>query len=122
MRSITWDGTVTIHVPVERVYRYLADLPRHTEWAQSVETLELLRPGDGSGLGARYRVIERQVWQTDRRPRQSLTDKYGKPGDFLCEVRELIPNRRIAWHAWAPFPVINAASVRVFGYVVHLAA
>ncbi len=107
MQTIRWEGTITIHAPVERVYRYLAELPRHAEWAQSVEGLELLRAGDQSGVGARYRAIERQVWQTDRRPRQPLTEKYGKSGDFLCEVREVLPNRRFAWHAWAPFPIVK---------------
>ena len=107
MQQIAWQGTVTIHAPVEQVYRYLADLPRHAEWAQSVQTLELVSPGDKAGVGARYRAIERQIWQTDRRPRAPLTDRYGKTGDFLCEMRELVPNKRISWHAWAPYPVVK---------------
>ena len=106
MQTIAWEGTITIHAPVERVYRYLADLPRHAEWAQSVEQLELMQEGNQAGVGARYRATERQVWQTDRRPRQPLT-RYGKPGPFMCEVRELQPNRRIAWHAWAPYPIVK---------------
>jgi uncharacterized membrane protein len=107
MQQIAWEGKVSIHAPVDQVYLYLADLPRHAEWAQSVETLELVQPGDKSGVGARYRAVERQIWQTDRRPHEPLTAKYGKTGDFMCEVRELVPNRRIAWHAWAPYPVVK---------------
>ncbi len=105
MQTISWEGTITIQAPVERVYRYLAELPRHAEWAQSVEGMELLRAGDKSGVGARYRTAERQTWQTDRRPRAPLTG--GGKGATLCEVRELVPDRRIAWHSWAPFPVIK---------------
>ena len=25
----------------------------------------------------------------------------------MCEMRELVPNRRIAWHAWAPVPGVK---------------
>jgi uncharacterized protein YndB with AHSA1/START domain len=102
MADITWQGAITIKAPVEQVYRYLADLPRHAEWAQSVVELELVRPGDASGLGARYRTAERQSWQTDRRPRAPLLT--GTAGTTMCEVRELVPHRRIAWVAWAPVP------------------
>ena len=105
MQAITWEKTVTIQAPVEQVYRYLADLPRHAEWAQSVEALELVRAGDAAGVGARYRTAERQTWQTDRRPHQPLTG--GGKGATMCEVRELVPNRRIVWHSWAPFPVVK---------------
>src|SRR6476659_7215018 len=104
MADITWRETIEIDAPVEETYRYLADLPRHAEWAQSVVKLEQIRPGDRDGVGAQYRAAERQSWQTDRLPRAPLTS--GSPGDFLCEVRELVPNRRIAWYAWAPYPVV----------------
>jgi len=105
MQTIAWQGTVTVHTPVEQVYRYLADLPRHAEWAQSVERLELVRAGDAAGVGARYRTAERQTWQTNRPPRAPLTG--GGKGNTICEIDELVPNRRIAWHSWAPFPVIK---------------
>ena len=69
MPDITWQETVQINVLVEEAYRYLADLPRHAEWAQSVIKLEQVRPGDSKGVGTQYRAAERQAWQTDRLPR-----------------------------------------------------
>jgi hypothetical protein len=105
MPSIEWQGTLTVAAPVEWVYGYLADFPRHREWAQSVVELAEVHPGDGAGVGRRYRTAERQQWQHDRGPRQPLTT--GTKGTTMCEVRELTPNRRIAWHAWVPIPGIH---------------
>ena len=110
--DVSWQGSIQIHVAVEQVYRYLADLPRHAEWAQSVERLDLARAGDSSGVGAVYRAIERQVWQTDRAPRAPLTR--GMAGSMMCEMTELIPNRRIAWRAWVPVPVLKHAGIYAF--------
>lgn len=105
MPTIDWQGTVTVAAPVEEVYAYLAGFPRHGEWAQSVVELTEIRPGDSRSIGRRYRTAERQAWQADRRPRQPLTT--GAKGTTICEVRELLPDRRIAWHAWVPIPGIN---------------
>ena len=95
--DINWQGSVRIAAPIGQVYRYLADFPRHNEWAQTVERLELVRVGDGTGVGAHYLTTERQTLQADRKPREPLTK--GEPDQTLCEVRELLPDRRIAWHA-----------------------
>ena len=54
--DVSWQGSVQIDVSVEQAYCYLADLPRHAEWAQSVERLDLVRAGDSSGVG---RVLRR---------------------------------------------------------------
>jgi len=110
--DITWQSTIQVHAPIEQVYRYLADLPRHAEWAQSVERLELVQAGDSSGVGAVYRTAERQAWQTDRAPRAALTR--GVAGTTMCEMVELTPNRRIAWRAWAPVPGVKHTGAYAF--------
>lgn len=103
--NISWTGTITIAAPVERVYAYLADLPRHAEWAQSVQQLVVVRAGDERGVGTIYRATERQVWQANRRPREPLT--VGTAGEMICQLTELVPNRRIAWRAWVPVPILR---------------
>ncbi len=98
-----WQGTVDIAVPIERAYAYLADFPRHCEWAQTLERMEQRAPGDARGVGAVYRTFERQAMQADRAPRGPLPAKAFK-GTTECEVVELIPNQRIAWRAH-PVPI-----------------
>jgi len=110
--NVSWQDSIQIDVPVEQAYRYLADLPRHAEWAQSVERLDLTRAGDSSGVGAVYRTAERQGWQTDRVPRAPLTR--GVAGATMCEMVELVPNRRIAWRSWAPVPGVKHAGAYAF--------
>jgi hypothetical protein len=110
--NVNWRGSIQIAVSVEQAYRYLADLPRHAQWAQSVERLDLICAGDSSGVGAVYRTAERQGWQTDRAPRAPLTR--GVAGATMCEMVELIPNRRIVWRSWAPVPGVKHAGAYAF--------
>jgi uncharacterized membrane protein len=110
--DVSWQGNIQIDAPLAHVYRYLADLPRHAEWAQSVERLVLTRAGDSAGVGAIYRTAERQGWQTDRAPRAPLTR--GVAGATMCEMVELIPNQRIAWRSWALVPGVKHAGAYSF--------
>lgn len=103
--DIRWQQTVEIAVPAERVYAYLADFPRHAEWGQSLVELTQVRAGDRAGVGARYHTRERQSWQADRPPRAPLTR--GTRGSTICEVRDLTPSRRIAWHSWVAMPPVG---------------
>jgi uncharacterized membrane protein len=103
--NIIWSGTITIAAPTDQVYSYLADFPRHAEWAQSVQQLALVSAAGANGVGAVYRTAERQGWQVDRLPYEAL--HRGVPGDTMCEVTELLPNRRIAWRSWSPVPGVR---------------
>lgn len=98
--DVHWQGSVDIAAPPERVYDYLADFPKHCEWAQ---TLERMEPAQPSMVGARYKTYERQAMQADRPPRGPLPAK-GFKGTTECEITELTPNRRIAWKAH-PVPI-----------------
>ena len=95
--DIRWQNTIQINRPVEQVYAYLADFPRHTEWALTLVRLEQVRPGDKNGLGAQYLTYERQAMHPDRKPYEPLTK--GMAAKTMCEVQELMPNQRIAWRA-----------------------
>jgi uncharacterized protein YndB with AHSA1/START domain len=95
--DINWQGSIRINAPVEQVYRYLADFPCHCEWAKTLERMEQLRAGGSTGIGACYLTNERQAMQADRKPYERLTS--GMRVKTMCEVRELTPERRIAWHA-----------------------
>jgi uncharacterized membrane protein len=86
--SKEWTGSVRINAPVEAVYAYLADFARLPEWDAATMRVERKKAGDASGVGAAYRVYEHL----------KLPGK-DKAGLAEREVRELVPNRRIAWHA-----------------------
>lgn len=95
--NIKFHKTIQIHCPVDQVYTYLADFPRHVEWAQTLDRMELVRQGDKHGAGAQYRTYERQAMQRDRQPGEKLTK--GLRAVTLCTVDEVIPQQRIQWHA-----------------------
>jgi uncharacterized protein YndB with AHSA1/START domain len=101
--DVTWKGSVEIDAPVDRVYAHLADFPKHCEWAQTLERMELKKAGSGSGVGAVYRTYEKQAMHADRAPRGPLPAKAFK-GTTECEITDLVPGKRIAWRAH-PVPV-----------------
>lgn len=105
--NITWKHSITIAAPIEQVYAYLADFPRHAEWAQSVQQLTVQKAGDSAGVGTIYVTAERQGWQSNRQPFEPL--QHGIPGDTLCQVVALEPHHRIVWRSWVPYPgVVHA--------------
>lgn len=95
--DIRWQGEVYIAAPYDAVYAYLADFARHAEWAQTIERLELIKPGGEGGVGAEYHTFERQGMQSNLAPGEPITG--GVPVETICEVRELSPSYRIAWRA-----------------------
>lgn len=99
----TWQGSVDISAPIERVYDYLADFPRHCEWAQTLERMEQKSAGDVSGVGAVYKTFERQAMHADRKPNGPLPDKAFK-GITQCTVTDLRRPNAIGWKAH-PIPV-----------------
>ena len=90
-----WTGTVRIEAPVEQVFAYLADFTRHPEWDASTHRVELHQPGDANGVGAVYRAYESLSSLAPDTTGSPMKDRAGLADR---EVKELVPNRRIAWH------------------------
>lgn len=79
-----WENEVStdIAAPIEDVYRYLADFPRHREWSHGVA--ELTPAGNGTiGVGAEFRASETAPFKLTTFSRLTVLD----------------PPRRIAWEA-----------------------
>lgn len=70
-----WQDSIDVTAPAEQVYAYLADFPRHCEWAQTLDRMEQVRAGDDAGIGARYFTYERQAFQADGGPNGPLPEK-----------------------------------------------
>ena len=98
-----WQGTVSINAPVSEVYRFLADFSRHAEWDQSATRLEQVESGDVNGVGAKWRTYEKLDSLKGNPDRKSLLHLDGSLGVTVRQVRELVPNKRIAWHTY-PIP------------------
>jgi uncharacterized membrane protein len=98
---LQWENSIEVSIPVEQVYAYLADFSKHREWARSLERMELLRQGDSHGVGTRYMTHERIEFKPGGKASSTRT---------ICEVRELVPDQRIAWHAH-PVPRVGSAEL-----------
>jgi uncharacterized membrane protein len=97
--SKEWTGSVRINAPVEAVYAYLADFANQPEWDTTTVRIEQVKPGDATGVGAEYRAYERLDWLS--RSGDNKSEKSHQAGVSDREVRELVPNRRVAWHSHA---------------------
>lgn len=100
-----WQNSIEVPIPVERIYDTLSDFQRHAEWARSIERMEQVREGDSTGVGARYITHERIEFPPKNGGKAKTSSMR-----TLCEVRELVPNRRIAWHAH-PIPRSGSAEL-----------
>lgn len=74
---------ITINAPVEKVFSYLADIPRHAEWA--AHRLQIQQTSGGPvGVGTTF---------------TSLNHAMGREFQDELAVTELVPNTRIAFEA-----------------------
>lgn len=81
-----WQSEVSIDVsiPVSEAYRYLADFPRHKEWAYAGMTyLKQVTPGPVQ-VGSEFEAAETL-------PFKAVTHS---------RITALEPGSRVAWHAW----------------------
>jgi uncharacterized membrane protein len=80
-----WETTqqIDIDAPVERVYDYLADFGKHSEWSLGVAELEQTK-GDGAEIGAEF------------------TARETTPVAFVSysRITALDRPRRISWESW----------------------
>ncbi len=74
----------TINAPAEKVFSYLADFPRHSEWAKPQHRLEIEKTSDGPiGQGAMFRSVGHQ---------------FGRNEDTVT-ITEYVPNQRIVYQS-----------------------
>lgn len=100
-----WQNSIDVPLSVEQVYATLSNFERHAEWSRSLERMEKVRDGDERGIGARYITHERLEF-----PAKAGDAPQSSTVRTAAEVRELIPNKRIAWHAH-PMPRVGSAEL-----------
>ena len=75
---------ITIGAPAEKVFGYLADVPRHSEWAQPQHKLEIEKTSDGPvGQGTTFK---------------STGHQFGRNEDTVT-ITEYVPNQRIVYES-----------------------
>ena len=75
---------IVINAPAEKVFSYLADLTRHSEWAQPGHRLEIEKTSDGPiGQGTVFRSVGHQ---------------FGRNEDTVT-ITEYVPNQRIVYQS-----------------------
>ena len=81
---MTVEKQITINAPADRVFSYLADVTRHSEWAQPGHRLEIEKTSDGPiGQGATFRSVGHQ---------------FGRNEDTVT-ITEYVPNQRIVYQS-----------------------
>jgi uncharacterized membrane protein len=105
-----WEGSVHIDAPVDQVFPYLADFNRHPEWDRATLKVEKTKEGDSSGAGAEWRIHE-----TFDLFSFGLAEPEAKKGTGLVKrvVREVVPNRKVEWHAH-PIPRLGVSADYLF--------
>ena len=77
------EKTITINAPAEKVFGYIADFPRHSEWAQHKLRIEQTSQGP-IGNGTTFKSVGHQM---------------GRDSEDTVTITEFLANRKIAYEA-----------------------
>lgn len=104
MADYRGERTVVIQAPIQAVYAYVSDFPRHIEWNHQPTEMTKLTEGP-VGVGSVFRTIE----QTPSNMSGLMKIIFPLMGKVLgvaayteAEITALEPDRRVAWKAAAP--------------------
>ncbi len=77
-----FEKQVTINAPAAKVFEYLSDLPRHSEWSR--HNLQVTPTSSGeTGVGSTY---------------NSTGEQFGQNQDTVT-IKEFVPNQRVVYEA-----------------------
>lgn len=108
MASVSYETSVNIKAPVDAVYGYVADFPRHVEWNHQPKKITPLTDGPVR-VGSQFQTVEQNPsnMKTSQKvmfavmgPVMKLV--YGTQGYTVAEITALEPKERVAWKARAP--------------------
>jgi uncharacterized membrane protein len=108
-----WEHSVMVDAPVDQVFALVADASRHPEWDKFTKRVELAKEGDAAGVGAEWKVYEQLGLFTldDEKLASSRLTGLAKR-----VVRELVPNKRVAWHTH-PVPNVGISADLSYDFV-----
>jgi uncharacterized membrane protein len=106
MSAFKGQTSITIQAPVEKVYAYLVDFPRHPEWAQNLSKVTQISPGPIQ-VGTMFKTTEGPPpVPSGRKIRMMFHFIVGLMSGARpyseAKITALEMNRRIAWQAGVP--------------------
>lgn len=106
MAEFRGQSAITIRVPRERVYAYLADFPKHSEWAANIGKITPITPG-AIAVGSRFRSEEGPppvpAFTRLKMMVQFMRGVLGGAKSYSeATITALEPHHRIAWEAGIP--------------------
>lgn len=108
MSDLKFETAVNINAPIEKVYSYVSDFPRHVEWNHQPEVMTPLN-GRESAVGNKFRTEEtapsnmgfvQKMMMMVMMP--MLKRKHNYEGYTLAEITALDSNDRVAWSSHLP--------------------
>ena len=103
----SWEHTLHVDAPIDQVFALVSDFNEHVAWDRFTKKVELMSPGDDNGRGAGWRVYEQMglfsLGEPDYDPKMMT-------GIAKRTVREVEPNKRIAW---STHPVPNLSLIHI---------
>jgi uncharacterized membrane protein len=105
MPEMQGEQSIVIQAPIEDIYAYVSDFPRHIEWNH--QPAEMTKLTDGPiGVGTRFRTIEQPAsnmnWFMAKIMFPVVGMLLGVKGYTEAEITALTPNESIKWKANAP--------------------
>jgi uncharacterized membrane protein len=106
MSEFKGQTSITIQAPVEKVYAYLLDFPRHTEWAQNLSKVTQISVGP-IAVGTTFKTEEGPppvpLWAKLKMMVQFVAGVLSGAKPYSeAKITALETNRRIGWQAGIP--------------------
>lgn len=105
MPDMIGEQSIIIQAPIEAVYAFVSDFPRHIEWNHQPSKMEKLTEGS-IGVGTRFRTYEQPPstanWFMAKIMFPVMGMLVGVKGYTEAEITEMTPNETIRWKANAP--------------------
>jgi len=78
------EQSITINAPAEKVFNYVADISKHSEWGNPGQKLSVEKTSDGPiGMGSTFK---------------STGQQFGTQNDTV-KITEYVPNQKLAYEA-----------------------
>jgi len=105
MPEMSGEQSIIIQAPIEAVYTFVSDFPRHIEWNHQPFKMTQLTDGD-IRVGTRFRTQEQPPsnipWFMSKVMFPIVSLIVGVKGYTEAEITEMTPDKSIKWKANAP--------------------